>query len=99
MTVALVAPRNLSLELKIGTIKLMATINKHIGEYDHETFCGFRVAIQKKGIAFVRYFSTKKMDRETALNEAIAYEAELMRDLSSCKTVDDVLVVFKKHNS
>lgn len=94
-----VAPRNLSLELKIGTIKVMAKINKHITEYNNQTFSGFRVAVQRKGITFVKYFSFLKMDRETALDMAIMCESELMDKLHGCSTLDDVLVVFKEFNA
>ena len=69
---------------------------KHITEYKNETFKGFRVSIQKKGITFVKYFSLLKMDREVALQMAEEYEAELSKKLATCSTLEEILEVYKQ---
>ena len=69
---------------------------KHITEYKNETFKGFRVSIQKKGITFVKYFSLLKMDRETALKMAEEYEAELSKKLAPLQTLEEILEVYKQ---
>lgn len=64
---------------------------KHITNYETESYKGFRVAIQKKGILFVKYFSKLGRTDQEALNDAIAYEAALSTRLTTCSTVEDII--------
>lgn len=72
---------------------------KHITEYQSEAFTGFRVAIQKKGIIFVKYFSMLRQSREEALDAAIAYESSLSTEIAKCKTMLELVELYKNHAS
>lgn len=59
-------------------------MKKHITEYEGGSFYGFRVAMQKRGITFFKYFSSTKLGRDEALRQAIAFEQELSSRISGC---------------
>ena len=66
-------------------------MSTHITRYENDSFHGYRVAAQKKGILIIKYFSTTKHGDTNAKSMAEAYRDELMRCLAECKTVEDVL--------
>lgn len=70
-------------------------MTKYITPYDNDTFWGYRVSIQKKGIIITKYFSSTKLGDKEAKVMAIAYRDELLTALKSCKTAEDVLELRK----
>lgn len=68
-------------------------MNKYITAYDNDTFYGYRVSIQKKGIVITKYFSSTKLGDKNAKNMAIAYRDNLLAALKSCQTSEEVLEV------
>ena len=69
----------------------ITNMSTHITRYDNDSFNGYRVAAQKKGILIIKYFSSTKHGDDSARDMAEAYRDELMRCLAECRTVEDVL--------
>ena len=67
---------------------------KHITiqSYDKgHAFDGYRVAMQKKGITFCKYFSIKDSSWEEAEKHAIECEEYLSQMLNACNTQNEVI--------
>lgn len=69
-------------------------MTKNITEYNYRNghkFNGFRVLIQKNGIHFCTYISSKGITREEALKLAIKTRDNLIEKINGCITKDDVI--------
>ncbi len=56
---------------------------KNVSEYSYDkgqSFCGYRAAVQIRGVEYRRYFSAKKLGWENAFNAAVS-QAEQWRAL------------------
>jgi hypothetical protein len=71
---------------------------KHITKCTYEkgnSFNGYRVSIQRKGVVFCKYIPAKK-NWEAAEKKAIELEAYLAKNLQKCNSQDDAVQFYLK---
>lgn len=69
----------------------ITNMSTHITRYENDSFHGYRVAAQKKGILIIKYFSSTKLGDINAKRMAESYRDEVIQRLAECKSAEDVL--------